>query len=195
MRLPPLSPFVPPVTGTGGLAASVTANLFDFSGQFRNRLDSGTKRRRPDNWGSREEEDLHARFDLTRNFPPLVVPPPPKIDLPAVKALMVEAAKSAAETKNLLAGKNTSAPNKLLAGSVMALYGVVEALLEQALFPLVEHYRTRPAANQVATPPLLNPPKPASSGRRWRGPTKRRSSSAPTWARPQLPTGALWPTT
>ena len=191
MRLPPLSPFVPPVTGTGGLAASVTANLFDFSGQFRNRLDSGTKRRRPDNWGSREEEDLHARFDLTRSYPPLVVPPPPKIDLPAIKSLMVEAAKSAAETKNLLAGKNTSAPNKLLAGSVMALYGVVEALLEQALFPLVEHYRTPPAANQVATPPPLNPPKPASSGRRWRGPTKRRSSSAPTWARPQSPTGAL----
>ena len=157
MRLPPLSPFVPPVTGTGGLAASVTANLFDFSGQFRNRLPSGTKRLRPDNWGSREEEDLHARFDLTRSFPPLVVPPPPKIDLPAIKSLMVEAAKSAAETKNLLAGKNTSAPNKLLAGSVMALYGVVEALLEQALFPLVEHYRTPPAATQVATPPPADP--------------------------------------
>ena len=78
MRLPPLSPFVPPVTGTGGLAASVTANLFDFSGQFRNRLPSGTKRLRPDNWGSREEEDLHARFDLTRSYPPLVVPPPPQ---------------------------------------------------------------------------------------------------------------------
>ena len=49
---------------------------------------------------------------------------------------MVEAAKSAAETKTLLAGKNTSAPNKLLAGSVMALYGLVEALLEKALLPL-----------------------------------------------------------
>ena len=78
MRLPPLSPFVPPVTGTGGLAASVTANLFDFSGQFRNRLDSGTKRRRPDNWGSREEEDLHARFDLTCSYPPPCCPSPPQ---------------------------------------------------------------------------------------------------------------------
>ena len=63
-------------------------------------------------------------------------PPPPAIDLPAVRAIMVEAAKSAAETKTLLAGKNTSAPNKLLAGSVMALYGLVEALLEKALLPL-----------------------------------------------------------
>ena len=43
---------------------------------------------------------------------------------------MVEVAKSAAETKALLTGKNTSAPKKLLAGSVMALYGLVEALLE-----------------------------------------------------------------
>ena len=62
--------------------------------------------------------------------------PPPAIDLPAVRAIMVEAAKSAAKTKTLLAGKNTSAPNKLLAGSVMALYGLVEALLEKALLPL-----------------------------------------------------------
>ena len=80
MRLPPMSPFVPPATGTGGIAAAVTANLFDFSGHFRNRLPSGTKRQRPDNWGSREEEELHARFDLTRSFPPLVVPPPPPQD-------------------------------------------------------------------------------------------------------------------
>ena len=73
-----MSPFVPPATGTGGLAASVTTNLFDFSGQFRNRLPSGAKRSRSENWGNREEEDLHARFDLTHNFPPLVVPPPPQ---------------------------------------------------------------------------------------------------------------------
>ena len=140
-----MSPFIPSATGTGGIAAAVTANLFDFSGNFRNRLPSATKRQRPDNWGSREDEELHARFDLTRSFPPLVIPPPPpKIDLPAVRALMVEAAKSATETKALLTGKNTSAPNKLLAGSVMALYGLVEALLEKALLPLAEHYKTTP---------------------------------------------------
>ena len=131
-----MNPFVPPATGTNGIAAAVTANLFDFSGNFRNRLPSGTKRSRTEAWGSREEEDLHARFDLTRSYPPPGSPPPPAIDLPAVRAIMVEAAKSAAETKTLLAGKNTSAPNKLLAGSVMALYGLVEALLEKALLPL-----------------------------------------------------------
>ena len=145
-----MSPFVPPATGTGGIAA-VTANLFDFSGQFRNQLPSGTKRHRLDNWGSREEEELHARFDLTHSFPPLVVPPPPKIDLPAVKALMVEAAKSA-----LLTGKNTSAPNKLLAGSVMALYGLVEALLEKALLPFAEHFKTPPVSNQFVNPQTAN---------------------------------------
>ena len=126
-----MNPFVPPATGTNGIAAAVTANLFNFSGNFRNRLPSGTKRSRTEAWGSREEEDLHARFDLTCSYPP-----PPAIDLPAVRAIMVEAAKSSAETKTLLAGKNTSAPNKLLAGSVMALYGLVEALLEKALLPL-----------------------------------------------------------
>ena len=72
------------------------------------------------------------------------LPPPPKIDLLAVKTLMVEAAKNAAKTKALLASKNTLATNKLLAGSVMALYGLVEALLEKALLPLAEHYKTPP---------------------------------------------------
>ena len=71
-----MNPFIPPATGTGGIAAAVTANLFNFSGNFRNRLLSATKRQRPENWGSREGEELHARFDLTHNFPPLVIPPP-----------------------------------------------------------------------------------------------------------------------
>ena len=71
-----MTPFVPPATGTGGITAAVTANLFDFSGNFRNRLPSGTKRSRTEAWGSREEEDMHARFDLTRSYPPHVVPPP-----------------------------------------------------------------------------------------------------------------------
>ena len=130
-----MSPFIPSATGTGGIAAAVTANLFDFSGNFRNRLPSATKRQRPDNWGS----------------PPLGHPTPPKIDLPAVKALMVEAAKSA-----LLTGKNTSAPNKLLAGSVMALYGLVEALLEKALLPFAEHFKTPPVSNQFVNPQTAN---------------------------------------
>ena len=76
MRLPPMNPFVPPAMGTNGIAAAVTASLFDFSGNFCNRLPSGTKRSRTEAWGSREEEDLHARFDLMHSYPPLVVPPP-----------------------------------------------------------------------------------------------------------------------
>ena len=62
---------------------------------------------------------------------------------------MVEAAKSAPNTKTLLAGKNTSAPNKLLAGSIMALYSLVEALIEKALLPLAEHDKTLPRRQPV----------------------------------------------
>ena len=76
MRLPPMNPFVPSATGTNGIAAAVTTNLFDFSGNFRNRLPSGTKRSRTEAWGSREEEDLHARFDLTHSYPPPPGSPP-----------------------------------------------------------------------------------------------------------------------
>ena len=107
---------------------------------------------------------------------------------------MVEAAKSAAETKTLLAGKNTSAPNKLLAGSVMALYGLVEALLEKALLPLAEHYKTPTAVNQYVntTPPTPSPTRTASSGWLWRGPTKRLSSLEPNWVRRASPTRVPW---
>ena len=61
---------------------------------------------------------------------------------------MVEAAKSATETKALLADKKASAPNKLLAGSIMALYSLVEALLEKALLPLAEHAKSPPPPRQ-----------------------------------------------
>ena len=101
---------------------------------------------------------MQARFDLTRSYPPLVVPPPPSVNLPAIKALMVEAAKSATETKALLADKKASAPNKLLAGSIMALYSLVEALLEKALLPLAEHAKSPPPPPTHPHPPPPNPP-------------------------------------
>ena len=71
---------------------------------------------------------------------------------------MVEAAKSATETKALLADKKASAPNKLLAGSIMALYSLVEALLEKALLPLAEHAKSPP---HPANAPPPTPAEPA----------------------------------
>ena len=152
-----MAPIIPPCTGTGGIASSLHANLCDYSGNFRGRLGSGTKRSRTEAWGRREDDDMQARFDLTRSYPPLVVPPPPSVDVPAIKALMVEAAKSATVTKALLADKKASAPNKLLAGSIMALYSLVEALLEKALLPLAEHAKSPPFPANAPPPTPAEP--------------------------------------
>ena len=70
---------------------------------------------------------------------------------------MVEAAKSATETKALLADKKASAPNKLLAGSIMALYSLVEALLEKALLPLAEHAKSPPLPDNAPPPTPAEP--------------------------------------
>ena len=70
---------------------------------------------------------------------------------------MVEAAKSATETKALLADKKASAPNKLLAGSIMALYSLVEALLEKALLPLAEHAKSPPHPTNAPPPTPAEP--------------------------------------
>ena len=75
---------------------------------------------------------------------------------------MVEAAKSATETKALLADKKASAPNKLLAGSIMAIYSLVEALLEKALLPLAEHAKSPHSPPTLPPHPPPNPPKSES---------------------------------
>ena len=73
MKPPTIWPFVPPVTGAGGNAASVNSNKYDDSRNFpqRPRFNS-FKRSRPD-YGEGEQ----SPYDLTRDYPPLAHPPPP----------------------------------------------------------------------------------------------------------------------
>ena len=79
-----MAPFIPPVTGTGGVASSVAANSFDNSGNFRDRSNSSLKRRRHDAWGS-EGDNQQASFDIIRDYPPLVYPTAPKLDVTAIQ--------------------------------------------------------------------------------------------------------------
>ncbi len=71
MKPIPLSAFIPPVTGTKGRPGAVASNLFDTSGNFRERTASFKRRRIGD------ERDMDDAFDITRPYPPLVHPPPP----------------------------------------------------------------------------------------------------------------------
>ena len=78
-------PIVPPVTGVAGRAGPV-ANLYDTSGFFRTR--SGSVKRARVEPGS-QDEHLDQVFNLNKDFPPLTYPIPPKLDVDAVRALLV----------------------------------------------------------------------------------------------------------
>ncbi len=88
MRPVPLSAYIPPVTGTGGRPGNVTANSFDSSNLFPYpRPRANSKRMRTD-----DDLELNRRFDLTRDFPPLIFPEKQGVDADAVSALLVGAA-------------------------------------------------------------------------------------------------------
>ena len=89
MKPIPLSVFIPPVTGTKGRPGAVASNLFDSSGNFRERTASFKRRRIGD------ERDMDDAFDITRPYPPLVHPPKPLFDVEAIQALMVDASSKA----------------------------------------------------------------------------------------------------
>ena len=136
-----MAPFIPPCTGTSGVASSVTANLFDATGNFRPR--SRSKRSRTEAWGA-AGDSLEERFDLTRTYQPLVYPRPPALDIDAIRACMIEAAKSATETKALLADKKGKAADKLLTGSLMAFWKLLETVVEKAIIPFAESAKNPP---------------------------------------------------
>jgi len=126
-----MSAFIPPVTGVYGVASSVVANSFDGSGFFRNRAGSVKRKRGPD--GGAE-----AAFDLTRDFPPLTYPPALELDVSAIRGLLVSAASKVNKISPLLEDGKASKVNKSLAGSTIALFKLVEALVEKAIIPLTE---------------------------------------------------------
>ena len=127
-----MSAFIPPVTGVFGVASSVVANSFDGSGFFRNRTGSGVKRRRGPDGGA------EAAFDLTREFPPLSFPPARELDVASIRGLMVAAASKVVEIGPLMEDGRVSDTNKCIAGSTIALFKLVEALVEKAIIPLTE---------------------------------------------------------
>jgi hypothetical protein len=69
MKPIPLRAFIPPVTGTKDRPGAVISNLFDSSGNFRERTASLKRRRIGD------ERDMDDAFDITRPYPPLVHTP------------------------------------------------------------------------------------------------------------------------
>ena len=126
----PIGAFIPPVTGFNKSLAPV-ANLFDSSNNFRQRTISlGKRRRGPDG------DSLDNVFDLSREFPPLRTPAPLAIDTLGIKSLLVEAAKMETVVKMIIEKGDPNGESVGLAKSVVALYSLVEGLIEKAILPL-----------------------------------------------------------
>ena len=125
----PIGAFIPPVTGFNKSLAPV-ANLFDSSNNFRQCTISLGKRRR----GS-DRDALDNVFDLSREFPPLRTPDPLAIDTLGIKSLLVEVAKMETVVKTIIKKGDPNGKTVVLAKSVVALYSLVEGLIEKVILP------------------------------------------------------------
>ncbi len=141
MKPIPLSAFIPPVTGTKGRPGAVASNLFDTSGNFRERTASFKRRRIGD------ERDMDDAFDITRLYPPLVHPPKPLFDVEAIQALMVDASSKAEFIKATSEDPNVDNVTKNFAIANLTFFALLTAVVEKAVIPLAN-----------SPPPCLEPP-------------------------------------
>lgn len=140
--------FIPPVTGIGGIASSVVANMHDSNRIFRGRTGS-VKRRREERTGL---EDL---FDLTRDYPPLVEPERQYLDLSAVRSLLVAASATARELASVAAKASLDDDTRKVTEACLSLYKVVEATIECAIVPLAGG--ALPKGVRTSNPPQPDP--------------------------------------
>jgi len=154
--VPPIG-ITPPVSGIGGSSTPVS-NLYDASGNFRNRTGS-LKRRRTD-----EEGYLDAYFDMSQPFPPPNYPSPPTVDVDAVKELLVAAAKERDALKSV--SEKCADPNiETIVKSAVSLYNLVEALVERAVIPICQGGASAGSGNRGWQPAAAaKHPPPLSSG-------------------------------
>ena len=151
-------------TGVGGVASAVVANIFDHTDYFRDFRGQSfsLKRRRTDGGRWEGPDERHLRYDITKDYPPLSYPPPQVIDLPAVKALLVDAAKEAAELEKADGdGKLTQKQHsKVQSKSILTLFKLVETIVEKAVIPWAEAGGPRLPPGVAATAgPHRSPPK------------------------------------
>jgi hypothetical protein len=131
MKPVPLGSFAPPVTGTNGRPGAIASNLYDVSGNFRDRTGSFKRRCTGD------ERDLDDRFDITRNYPPpLSHPPKPNFDLDAIRALMVDASSKAEAIKARKDDPSIDSVTKDFAVFNLSLFTLLSAVVEKAVMPL-----------------------------------------------------------
>jgi hypothetical protein len=121
---------IPPVTGLNNNNRPY-ANTFDGSRTFRDRTYSQKRRR-----GDGQDELLDSVFDLTHDYPPLVNPDKPAVDVASIKTVLVEATAMAENLKPMLNRDDFSQDSKAIVTMLMTLVNLVGAVVERGIEPL-----------------------------------------------------------
>ena len=119
--------FTPPVTGYRGSLAPV-ANSYDTSGHFRGRTGSANKRPRND--------EIDMVYNLSQEYPPLVPPEKPSLNISEIKELLVTATAAGEGVKALLDAPDADQNLKTFGNLCMALLKVIGAAIDAGIVPL-----------------------------------------------------------
>jgi hypothetical protein len=142
MPKPVLISLIPPVT-IGGRNLPVVANLFDDSGNFRQRNGS-FNRQRVEGGGAASRDGF---YDLSRDATTPSFPCNPKVDVGRIRALMVKANEMATTVRARYTAGSVPDDVRDLAGFSVALLDLVNVVVEEGLLPAL----SSPAATSFAS--------------------------------------------
>jgi hypothetical protein len=141
---------IPPVT-FGGRNAPVVANLFDDSGNFRQR--NGSFKRPRVEGGAAVWEGF---YDISRDACAPSLPTAPKLDVGKIRDLMVKANELAETIWSRYAVDAAPDSVRELAGFSMALLDLVNAVAEEGILPMSSPAAAASFASVVAAPIATN---------------------------------------
>ena len=121
---------VPPVTGVNN-STRPYANFYDDSRTFRGRSYSNKRRR-----GDGQDELLDSVFDLTNDYPPIVPPDRPAVDVASIKTVLVEATTMAENLRPILDRDDIPQDSKAIVAMLVTLVNLVGAVVEKGVEPL-----------------------------------------------------------
>jgi hypothetical protein len=107
---------------------------------------------------SDDDSDINRRFDLTRDFPALVLPDRPTLDMESVSSLLVAASEAVPAIREKLDKTDISDDIKMLANFSVNIFNLLEAVVERVIRPLASAPPVGAAAGGRAAP--TPPPKP-----------------------------------
>jgi hypothetical protein len=131
MPKPMLMSLIPPVT-IGGRNPPVVANMFDDSGNFRQRNGS-FKRPRVEGGAAAAGEGF---YDLSRDASAPTIPNALRLDVGKIRGLMVKANEMAALIRTRYTAESVPEGVKELAGFSISLLDLVNAVVEDGIMPM-----------------------------------------------------------